>query len=132
MYTMSAESTLPELAVLSTKLGQLIRAGELKVGGKLLATARGHLQQLSQKEPAYHTRFEQMAKLRGQLTDPDRDGFDAKQLLVSLLDEEKELREVISLHPQDQAHQAHVLLTTTAAIVLVYCQDLESGAPLDF
>jgi len=129
---MSAGSTLPDLAELSTKLGQLIRAGELKVAGKLLATARGHLQQLSQKEPAYHTRFEQVAKLRGQLVDPGKDNFDAKRLLVSLLAEEKELRSVAALHPDDQAYHAHILVKATAAIVLVYCQDQESGAPLDF
>jgi hypothetical protein len=129
---MSAGSTLPELAELSTKLGQLIRAGELKVGGKLLATARGHLQQLAQNEPAYHTRFEQVAKLRGQLVDPGKDNFDAKKLLVSLLAEEIELRNVVALHPSDPAHHAHILIKATAAIILVYCQDLESGAPLDF
>lgn len=129
---MSAGSALPELAELSTQLGQIIRAGELKVGGKLLATARGHLQQIAQKEPAYHTRFEQVAKLRGLLVDPGKDKFDAKQLLVSLLAEEKEMRSVIALHPNDQAYHAHILIKATAAIILVYCQDLESGAPLDF
>jgi len=129
---MSAGSTLPELTELSTKLGQLIRAGELKVGGKLLATARGHLQQLAEKEPAYHTRFEQVAKLRGQLVDPGKDNFDAKQLLVNLLAEEKELRSVLALHASDRAYHAHILIKATAAIVLVYCQDIESGAPLDF
>ena len=35
---MSAESTLPELA---TQLGQLIRAGELKIAGKLLKKRLG-------------------------------------------------------------------------------------------
>ncbi len=129
---MSAESTLPELAELSAKLGQLIRAGELSVAGKLLATARGHLQQLAEKEPAYHTRFEQVAKLRGKLANPGKDDFEAKQVLVSLLEEEKELRSVISLHPHEQSGHVLILLRSAAAIVLVYCQDLESGAPLDF
>ena len=129
---MSAESTLPELAVLSTKLGQLIRSDELKIAGKLLATARGHLQQLAEKEPVFYIRYQHIAQLRGKLVEPSGDDFDSKKLLVNLLDEEKELREVVSKHPHEQSRHAHTLLKSAAAIVLVYCQDLESDAPLDF
>jgi hypothetical protein len=129
---MSADSTPPDLAELSVKLGQLIRTGELQVAGKLLATARGHLHQLADKEPIYQARYEHVALLRNELMEPDRDDFDGKRLLVELLDEEKHLRRAAKQHPSQQVSIARVLLHAAGAIVLVHCQDLESEAPLDF
>ena len=64
---MSDHSTLPDLNSLSAKLGQLIRSNELKITGKVLATARGHLHQLAEKEPAFGSRYEHVAELRNEL-----------------------------------------------------------------
>ena len=102
------------------------------MAGKLLATARGALHQLAEKEPSFRSRYEHVAELRNDLMEPGGDDFDGKRLLVRMLDEEKELRKTASEHPGEQSRLAHAMLTAAAAIVLVYCQDRESGAPLDF
>jgi len=130
--SMNTDSTLPELSELSLKLGQLIRSDELKICGKLLAMSRSHLKQLAEKEPMLHVHYDQVAQLRNRLLDPAGVDFNGKQLLVGLLEEEEALRKVIDQHPHELSHHAHVLLKAAAAIVLVYCQDSESGAPLDF
>ena len=129
---MNTESTSPDLATLSIKVGQLVRSGELKVAGKLLATARGHLHQVADKKTVYQARYEHVAALRNELMEPDRDDFDGKRLLGQLLDEEKHLRQTALQHPCEQSLIARALLNAAAAIVLVHCQDLESEAPLDF
>jgi len=121
-----------DLATLSEKLGQLIRSNELKVAGKLLATARGHLHELAEKESVFGARYEHVAELRNELMEPGCEDFDGKRLLVRLLDEEKELRVVVSKHSSEPSRLAHSLVKAAAAIVLVYCQDRESNTPLDF
>lgn len=128
-----AAETIPDLGTLSSSIGQSIRSNELKVAGKLLATGRGHLHQLSLKEKAYQPRYEQIAMLRNELMEPGEDDeFDAKQLLVQLLDEDKKLTRVLASHPAGPAKLSRAMLRAAAAIVLVYAQDLESDAPLDF
>jgi hypothetical protein len=129
---MSDNTTLPELSSLSAKLGQLIRSQELKMGGKLLATARGHLHQLAEKVPDYHLRYEHVAELRNELMEPESEDFDAHRLLVRLIDEEKELAKCVSGNPSEHGRLALTLLRSTAAVVCVYCQDRYSDAPLDF
>ena len=121
-----------DLATLSEKLGQLIRSNELKVAGKLLATARGHLHELAEKESVFGARYEHVVELRNELMEPGCEDFDGKRLLVRLLDEEKELRAVVSKHSSEPSRLAHTLVKAAAAIVLVYCQDRESHTPLDF
>lgn len=128
---MSDQSAL-DLATMASKLGQMVRTSELKVAGKLLATARGTLHQLAEGDPIYAPRYEHVAELRNELMEPGGPDFDAKRLLASLLDEEKALRKIAVEHPAEGLGVAHALLNAAAAVVLVYCQDRESGAPLDF
>jgi len=127
-----SDTSSPDLATLSAKVGQLIRSAELKVAGELLATARGSLHQLAEKESSFRLRYENVAELRNELMEPGGEDFNEKRLLTRLLDEEKELRATASEHASEQLRLAHALLMAAAAIVLVYCQDRESGAPLDF
>ena len=129
---MSDHTTLPDLDSLSAKLGQVIRSNELKMAGKILATARGHLHQLAEKEPAYQSRYEHVAELRNELMEPDAEEFDGHRFLARLLNEEKELRQAVSEHPSEPVLLAITLVRVAGAIVLVYCQDRYSDAPLDF
>lgn len=120
-----------DVGTLSEKLGQLIRANELKVAGKLLASARGHLHELAGKEPVFAARYEHVAELRNELMEPGCADFDEKRLLLGLIQEERELRALVSKHHSEPAVLAHTLLKAAAAIVLVYCQAREFHAPLD-
>jgi len=129
---MSDESNPQDLAALSSKLGQLIRSNELKMAGKLLATARGHLHQLAQKETVYETLYEKVALLRNDLMEPGDEDFDQKQLLVQLMEEDKELGKIMTQYPSEHALLARTLIRATAAVVLVFAQDMEGDAPLDF
>jgi hypothetical protein len=129
---MADNTTLPELASLSAKLGQLVRSNELKMAGKLLATSRGHLHQLAEKVPAYHLRYEHVAELRNDLMEPESEDLDPHRLLVRLMEEEKELAKCVSENPSEHALLALTLLRSAAAVVCVYCQDRYSDAPLDF
>jgi hypothetical protein len=121
-----------DLDALSAKVGQLIRTNELKMAGKLLATARGHLHQLAESDRAFQPRYEHVADLRNELMEPDREDFDEKQLLAHVLDEEKELHRMSTLHRIEPVMVSQTLLRSAAAIILVYAQDQASGAPLDF
>lgn len=128
---MSHASSAAEIAVLSGKIGQLIRSNELKMAGKLLATARGHLYQLAEQDSAYQLRYERVAELRNQLMEPGGEDFDEKKLLQEMLDEEKELHRLVSHHPLEPLRLSHTLLKSAAAIVLVYAQDLAGDTPLE-
>ena len=51
------ESKLLDVTTLSAKIGQMIRSNELKMAGKLLATARNHLHQLAEKDAGFVLSF---------------------------------------------------------------------------
>ena len=128
---MSGESEIPELAVLSEKVGQLIRSNELKMAGKLLATARTHLSQLAASDSVYQVRYEHIADLRNALMEPGGVDFEERKLLVQMLDEEKQLHRLVAQHPSEPLLVAHTCLKAATAIVLVYAQDLAADAPLE-
>jgi hypothetical protein len=127
---MHDKSIVPELPVLSAKIGQFIRSNELKVAGKLLATARTNLHQLAEKDPKFKAHYEQVAELRNELMEPGEQ-FDEKRLLVDLLEEEKELHKLVSHHPPEPLLLADAMIKAAAAIVLVYAQDMAADAPLE-
>jgi hypothetical protein len=128
---MSSEVKVLDVATLSAKIGQLIRSNELKMAGKLLATARTHLHQLAEKDPKFQIHYEQVAELRNELMEPAGEQFDEKRLLVQLLDEEKELHKLVSHHPPESLLLVDTLLKSAAAIILVYAQDMAGDAPLE-
>jgi len=128
---MSAELKILDVPTLSAKIGQMIRSNELKMAGKLLATARTHLHQLAEKDSNFQIHYEHVAELRNQLMEPGGEQFDEKRLLVQLLDEEKELHKLVAHHPPEPLLLADTLLKAAAAIVLVYAQDIAGGAPLE-
>lgn len=128
---MSAELKILDVPTLSAKIGQMIRSNELKMAGKLLATARTHLHQLAEKDSKFQIHYEHVAELRNQLMEPGGEQFDEKRLLVQLLDEEKELHKLVAHHPPEPLLLADTLLKAAAAIVLVYAQDMAGGAPLE-
>ena len=129
---MSSEATLPDVASLSVKIGQMIRSNELKMAGKLLATARTHLHQLAEKDPAFQSRYEHMAELRNELMEPGGPQFDEKKLLVSMLEEERELHKLLArYHQAEPVLLADTLLKAAIAIVLVYAQDMANDTPLE-
>ena len=122
---------VPELPTLAAKVGQFIRSNELKVAGKLLATARTNLHQLAEKDPKYKHRYEHVAELRNELMEPVCGQFDEKRLLAELLEEEKELHKLVAHHPPELLLIADAMLKAAAAILLVYCQDMAADAPLE-
>jgi hypothetical protein len=122
---------VPDLATLSGRIGQLVRSNELKMAGKLLATARTHLHQLAEQNPVYQPRYEQVAELRNELMEPGGEQFDEKRLLARMLEEEKELRKLLAHHPPDTLLLADTLVKSAAAIVLVYAEDMAGDAPLE-
>src|SRR5688572_15825045 len=128
---MHDKSIVPELPVLSAKIGQFIRSNELKVAGKLLATARTNLHQLAEKDPKFKAHYEHVAELRNELMEPAGEQFDEKRLLVDLLEEEKELHKLVSHHPPEPLLLADAMIKAAAAIVLVYAQDMAADAPLE-
>jgi hypothetical protein len=127
---MSTESKVPELAALSAKIGQMIRTNELKMAGKLLATARTNLHQLAEKDGAFKPHYEHVAVLRNELMEPGEQ-FNEKQLLAELLDEERELHKIVARQPSEPLLLADTLIKSAAAIVLVYAQDMAADAPLE-
>jgi hypothetical protein len=127
----SAESTIPELPVLAARVGQLIHSNELKMAGKLLATARGHLAQLAEKNSSYQHAFEHVAELRNALMEPGGPDFEERKLLAQLLEEEKELHRLVAHDHAEPLLVAHTCLKAAAAIVLVYAQEATNEAPLD-
>jgi hypothetical protein len=130
---MSNEAKAADLAVLSGKIGQLIRTNELKMAGKFLATARGHLHQLAEGDRVFQPRYEHIAEIRNELMEPSGEDFDEKQLLVRMWEEEKELHKLAAHHHKcESLLVSQTLLRCAAAIVLVYAQDLAGDAPLDF
>lgn len=128
---MIEQTTPPNVAALSAKIGPMIRSNELKMAGKLLATARGHLHQLAQINPIFEPHYERVAELRNELMEPGGDDFDEKQLLVQLIDEVKELHRLIPQHTSEPLLLSHTLLKAASAIVLVYAQDMAGDAPLE-
>ena len=128
---MNHDLKVPELSTLSAKVGQMIRSNELKMAGKLLATARTHLHQLAEKDRVYQTRYEHVAELRNHLMEPGGEQFDEKRLLAQMLVEEKELHKLMTHHPPEPLLLADTLLKAAAAIVLVYAQDMATDAPLE-
>jgi hypothetical protein len=128
---MNSDEKVPDLATLSTKVGQMIRSNELKMAGKLLATARTHLHQLAEKDSTYQSHYENVAELRNVLMEPGGEQFDEKKLLTQMLAEEKELHKMVAKHPAEPLLLADTLLKSAAAIVLVYAQDMAGDAPLE-
>ena len=128
---MSTKTTVPELPALAAKIGQYIRSNELKVAGKLLATARTTLHQLAEKDATYQHRYEHLAELRNELMEPSGDQFDEKRLLAQMLEEEKELHKLIAHHHSEPLLLANSMLRAASAIVLVYAQDMSGDAPLE-
>jgi hypothetical protein len=128
---MSVEVKVVDVATLSAKIGQMIRSNELKMAGKLLATARTHLHQLAEKDAKFQVHYEHIADLRNQLMEPGNEQFDEKRLLVQLLDEEKELHKHLGHHAPETLLLADTLLKSAAAIVLVYAQDAAADTPLE-
>jgi hypothetical protein len=130
---MSNETKVADLAVLAGKICQLIRANELKMAGKLLATARGHLHQLAESDSAFLMRYEHVAHLRNELMEPSGEDFDEKRLLAAMLEEDKELQKLVSTHHHcEPLILSLTLLRCAAAILLVYAQEVGGDAPLDF
>lgn len=129
---MRHDSNVAELSALSAKIGQFIRSNELKVAGKLLATARTNLHALAEKDAKFQRHYEHVAELRNELMEPVVGvQFDEKRLLVGLLDEEKELHRLVAMHPSEPLLVADTMLKAAAAIVLVYAQDMAADAPLE-
>lgn len=129
---MSSEATIPDVAALSVKIGQMVRSNELKMAGKLLATARTHLHQLAEKDASFQPRYEHVAELRNELMEPSGPQFDEKKLLVDLLEEEREIHKLLAKHHQaEPILLADTLLKAATAIVLVYAQDMANDTPLE-
>ena len=128
---MTNDLKIPDVPTLSAKIGQMIRSNELKMAGKLLATARTHLHQLAEKNPAYQPHYEHVAELRNELMEPVGEHFDEKRLLAKMLVEERELHKMLAHHPPEGVLLSDTLLKAAAAIVLVYAQDMAGGAPLE-
>lgn len=130
---MSDEVVILDLPTLSAKVGQLIRSNELKMAGKLLATARSTLHQLAEKDASFQPYYEHIAKLRSQLQEPGQEEqFDEKRLLSELLAEEKQLHKLLAQHHGlEPLLLVDTLVKSAAAILLVYAQDMAAGAPLE-
>lgn len=128
---MNADAPLPDLETLSAKIGQMVRSNELKIAGKLLATARTQLHQLSEKDRIYQAPYEHVAELRNELMEPGGNDFKEKELLVKLVGEVKELHKMYSQHPSEPLLVADTMVKAAAAIVLVYAQDMVADAPLE-
>jgi hypothetical protein len=126
----TAEKTA-DLATLAAKVGQMVRSNELKMAGKLLATARGHLHELAQADHRYDVHYERVAVMRNELMEPGRDDFDELHLLHELVNEVKELNKLVHQHASEKLLMSETLLRVVAAIVLVYAQDMAGDAPLE-
>jgi hypothetical protein len=125
------QTTTPDHPPQSAKIGQMIRSNELKMAGKLLATARGHLHQLAQSNPVFESHYERVALLRNELMEPSGQDFNEKQLLAQMVDEIKELQRLVAQHSSEPLILSQTLLKSASAIVLVYAQDMAGDAPLE-